>query len=303
MWLSKMMPQVALFHGEIMAITCQQCAALNRVGAKFCNHCGHKLTDSHPDLASADLSVLDGPETMLLDTTRDTSHTKVTTPDSTTLHSAGTLPGEVSATLPSWLIQNERPGSNRFILWGSIAAASLAVAVGIYWFDLSLSQPGTTAATGMPVTTPVPAPLPEPVPAPAPESMPAIAPAPMPTPEIGNIKTPPRIERKPVAAKPALPPAPPKPSPTPAPIESRVPTHPVTEAPMSALPTRPAPLAAPAAPVGPSSPQEACGKRVFLALALCMQEQCQTPQFSNHAQCVQMRQLQKESQQRNMERY
>jgi hypothetical protein len=72
---------------------------------------------------------------------------------------------------------------------------------------------------------------------------------------------------------------------------------------MVALPARPAAPPAPAAPAGPSSPQEACGKRVFLALALCLQEQCQTPQFSNHAQCVQMRQQQKESQQRNLERY
>jgi outer membrane biosynthesis protein TonB len=286
-----------------MAITCQKCAALNRVGAKFCNHCGHNLSDSNPDLASAALAARDGPETTLLDTSRDTSHATVTTPDSTIGYSAVALPGELPATLPSWLTQSERPGPNRFVLWGSIAAASLAVAIGIYWFDLSLSQPGATTATDMAVSTPVPAPMPEPVPAPAPEPTPAIAPAPTPAPETQAIKAVPRTERKPVTAKPALPPAPPKPAPTHTPIETPVPAHPVTEAPMVALPARPAPQPAPAAPAGPSSPQEACGKRVFLALALCLQEQCQTPQFSNHAQCVQMRQQQKESQQRNLERY
>jgi hypothetical protein len=42
-------------------------------------------------------------------------------------------------------------------------------------------------------------------------------------------------------------------------------------------------------PAGPASPREACGKRVFLALANCMTQQCATPQFTQHPQCVQMR--------------
>lgn len=53
---------------------------------------------------------------------------------------------------------------------------------------------------------------------------------------------------------------------------------------------RPTPVVpVPAAPSGPSSPKEACGKRVFLALALCMNEQCNTPQFTRHPQCVELR--------------
>jgi len=49
------------------------------------------------------------------------------------------------------------------------------------------------------------------------------------------------------------------------------------------------PPAAPPQPVGPSSPREACGSRVFLALANCMAEKCSSPQFSSHPQCVQLR--------------
>ena len=45
-----------------------------------------------------------------------------------------------------------------------------------------------------------------------------------------------------------------------------------------------------------SSPEEACGKRVFLAMALCMTRQCETPQFTSHPQCVKLRQQNKDRQ-------
>jgi len=52
-------------------------------------------------------------------------------------------------------------------------------------------------------------------------------------------------------------------------------------------------LPSPAAPVrqGPTSPREACGGRVFLALALCMEEQCEKPSFKAHPQCESVRQM------------
>jgi hypothetical protein len=51
-----------------------------------------------------------------------------------------------------------------------------------------------------------------------------------------------------------------------------------------------APAAAPPAAVaGPSSPREACGSRVFIALAICMSDKCDSPQFRSHPQCVQLR--------------
>lgn len=73
---------------------------------------------------------------------------------------------------------------------------------------------------------------------------------------------------------------------------------PVTAPPAVAAPTERPPVevtqAAPASvptPVdtGPASPSEACGKRVFLARAMCLDEQCATPRFHAHAECVAIR--------------
>src|SRR5437867_456573 len=38
-----------------------------------------------------------------------------------------------------------------------------------------------------------------------------------------------------------------------------------------------------------ASPREACGSRNFIALLFCMQQQCSTPRFHEHAQCVRLR--------------
>ncbi|MBA2963855.1 MULTISPECIES: hypothetical protein [Ramlibacter] len=35
----------------------------------------------------------------------------------------------------------------------------------------------------------------------------------------------------------------------------------------------------------PASPKQACGKRVFLALAACLSQQCMKPEFARHAEC------------------
>lgn len=39
----------------------------------------------------------------------------------------------------------------------------------------------------------------------------------------------------------------------------------------------------------PASPSDACGKRVLLALATCIQRECETSRFAQHPQCVQLR--------------
>jgi hypothetical protein len=44
-----------------------------------------------------------------------------------------------------------------------------------------------------------------------------------------------------------------------------------------------------AAPGAAASPREACGSRKFIALLFCMQQQCDTPRFHEHAQCVRLR--------------
>ncbi len=116
----------------------------------------------------------------------------------------------------------------------------------------------------------------------------------------------------PVAASPspqARPPAAPSVAPTgPAPAVPSAPAPAAAAAiPSTAPDPAPArPAAAPAAPTPlptesnapvaaePSSPDEACGRRVLVARARCMETQCANARFRNHPQCVQMR----ESQQR-----
>jgi hypothetical protein len=52
------------------------------------------------------------------------------------------------------------------------------------------------------------------------------------------------------------------------------------------------------APSGPASPREACGKRVLLALAHCMEQQCATPRFAQHPQCTRVRRIMEERRER-----
>ncbi|MDR7335468.1 protein kinase domain-containing protein [Roseateles asaccharophilus] len=48
----------------------------------------------------------------------------------------------------------------------------------------------------------------------------------------------------------------------------------------------------PTAPAGEAaSPSEACGKRVLLARAWCIDRQCERPLFQNHAECVKLREI------------
>jgi cell division septation protein DedD len=44
-----------------------------------------------------------------------------------------------------------------------------------------------------------------------------------------------------------------------------------------------------ATPSEPSSPRQACGNRIFIAMAFCMKRQCEKAQYRQHAQCVRMR--------------
>ena len=46
----------------------------------------------------------------------------------------------------------------------------------------------------------------------------------------------------------------------------------------------------------PSSPRQACGNRVFIAMAFCMKRQCEKPQYRQHAQCVRMREQEAQQQ-------
>jgi len=41
-----------------------------------------------------------------------------------------------------------------------------------------------------------------------------------------------------------------------------------------------------AAPIGPATAREACAGRVFIALAICMDRECEQPQFRDSPECV-----------------
>jgi hypothetical protein len=46
---------------------------------------------------------------------------------------------------------------------------------------------------------------------------------------------------------------------------------------------RPPPVAETA---GPASAREACGRRVFIAMAVCMDEKCEEPRYRSTAECI-----------------
>lgn len=74
-----------------------------------------------------------------------------------------------------------------------------------------------------------------------------------------------------------------------------VPRSPVFAAPEPAAattttPAQPAPASSAATPEA-GSPGEACGGRVLLARAWCIDRQCEKPVFRNHAECVKLREL------------
>lgn len=57
------------------------------------------------------------------------------------------------------------------------------------------------------------------------------------------------------------------------------------------------PLDRPARERVPLNPRQACGERVFIAMAICMKQRCGRPEYSGHAECARMRQ--QEEAQRN----
>lgn len=67
---------------------------------------------------------------------------------------------------------------------------------------------------------------------------------------------------------------------------------PQAQPPAAAAPTSETPHSnASAVNPGTASPQEACGKRVLLALARCMERQCAEPRFADHPQCAEIREV------------
>jgi serine/threonine protein kinase len=113
--------------------------------------------------------------------------------------------------------------------------------------------PAATVAAGRPASGPVP--------------RRDAAPKPIPTEKAGDFR--PLVPRSPVFAAP----------------------EPAASAPGAAVKTASASAPAAASAGEAASPSEACGKRVLLARAWCIDRQCERPLFQNHAECVKLREI------------
>ncbi len=110
---------------------------------------------------------------------------------------------------------------------------------------------------------------------------------------------------EPVPVKPLPKPAPARPAATaqrPSPSSASPSVSP--ESNMPVLPAQvPVAVSAPSSPasgskalVVPSDPRAACGERVFIALALCIDRQCRKPAFESHPECARLREMREQRQ-------
>jgi hypothetical protein len=201
-------------------------------------------------------------------------------------------------------------GSAFGLVAGAAIAGVIALGAAGYWFLANSSKKASApvvaaAPTPAPApAAPAPEPAPEPVAAPPAAVLPAPVPAPEPAPAVISAATPDitsspsgaQVSPAGVAALPASAASKPKPKPVPkekikpeVPVVVEPPPRPVAPPPVVAAPPAPPPVA----PAPPMAPREACGGRVFVALARCMDQQCKG---SNHPQCVEHKRTQEEIQ-------
>jgi len=69
--------------------------------------------------------------------------------------------------------------------------------------------------------------------------------------------------------------------------------------PVPAVQREPVVVAAPvaAAPAGPATAREMCGSRLFIALAICMDRECEQPRFRDHPECVRVLEVKRKREQ------
>ncbi len=237
-----------------MTKICSQCGVTNAVAAKFCKECGTSLA----------------PEPVPPRIPEKTERPSAAVPDSS--------PRTVARpTRMPWIV--------------AAVVFVLLVAGAAFWLTQRGANPAASAAAPA-ATAPT---QPEPTP-PAAQS-----------PGSGLDKPPAAAPMQAAPAEPSYANATPGPAPVPVPVakQTRRSPQPLPAAvvPQAVAPApkpliaRPAPelhaapVPVPQAPAeaAPSSPREACGKRVFLAMIFCISEQCEKPQFKNHPQCVEMR--------------
>ena len=176
------------------------------------------------------------------------------------------------------------------------------------------AAPPASAVAPAPVVVPAPAPAPVTPPAPAPAPAPAArapAPAPAPAPALSRTPAPAPAPRAPAptAATPAtgsdsgaLRPLqqPRTPAQTPTRAEPTLP--PPAPGPTARTPEpapAPAPAPTPAAQGAVRDPHEACGRRMLIALHLCLVRECAKPAFHDHPECVQVRAIEERNRNRN----
>jgi serine/threonine protein kinase len=189
------------------------------------------------------------------------------------------------------------PSGNKLVpvLLGVVAVAAIG---GVVFWPRSAPAPAVDGAASAPplvaasaAAVPVPAPPPVVVAAPPPEpvaSVPAgvavVAPPPA-RPEVAAAP-PPKVE-----AKPVRPPAPPPRTAVttrpPEVVEAAPPVEAPKPPPVATTPAPPPPAPAPA-PVA-TGPKERCGSRILVALLLCMERECATPELRQHPECVRWR--------------
>lgn len=236
---------------------CPVCQAENRPSARYCRKCATALPAD--DASYAPTEILIPPE---LDA-KPSSEPVVQPTQAVGLHETG----------------RASHSSNYRVIIGFVMAS--LVLTGAFWWKQRAQTAPTPSAADVATrtasdTTKTPSPAPASPPSTSAGAAPAMAAAPATTPAspthpAAKSRTP--QPRAPVPARAASAPAP---TPTPA-----------------AAPLAPAPVAPtakpPAAPAPPASPAQACSGRGFLTLTMCINDQCGTPQFTNHPQCVRLR--------------
>jgi serine/threonine protein kinase len=171
------------------------------------------------------------------------------------------------------------------------------------------------SAAQQPATVPAPLPAPAPAPAPAPVAAtpaPAAARTPVPVPAArASAPTPAQRAPAPAAVTPgpgadsgALRPLQQQrtPAPAPAPVRAEPTLPPPAPSPAATARTplpAPAPAPVPAAQAGTQDPREACGRRMLIALHLCLVRECAKPIYHDHPECVQVRAIEERARNRN----
>lgn len=279
---------------------CPACQAVNRPDAKFCKQCGHSFVKN-----SAPPPIQIDDDALVKDATQSSSHR--TTPALAQQQPVGQVPLKRIA--------------------GGTAMLML-VAASWWWLQRAREPQVPTPPVGLPHQAAVPAPAstaptevqqPPVVHPPATAVAPAVtaAPGPQNTPNAaGSTATPPASSPKAnnglsLSAQQTAPTRQPAAEKRPRPAVPEA-THTQTYSGYSSVEsthtqtqqvprTTPQPLPpqvtiVTSAPVAkePTSPSDACGKRVLLAQTICMQRECDTPRFAQHPQCIQFKQQQLE---------